>query len=139
MEPLPIPTNNAKYAEMEISLFKTGSSYNYAAEWYICEIPTLKPMFSRLLNLINILLIMIDNGKYPEMETGLFQTGSSYNFGPIADRDVVSSATTMFSGVAVTMQHQLSCHFVDIFEKFKMAANEFYLSGAKSAAISNFS
>ena len=124
---------------MEICLLQTGSSYNYAVEWDICEIPTLKPMFSRSLNLMDILLIMIDYGKYPEMETGLFQTGSSYNFGPITDRDVVSSATTMFSGIAVTMQHQLRCHFVDIIEKFKMAANEFYLAAAKSAAISNFS
>ena len=49
----------------------------------------------------------------------------------VTDRDVVSSATTMFSGVAITMQHQLRCHFVDIFEKFKMAANEFYLAGKK--------
>ena len=123
----------------KLAFFQTGSSYNYAAGRVICEIPTLKPMFSRSLNLMVILLIMIDNGKYPEMETGLFQTGSSYNFGPITDRDVVSSATTMFSGVAVTMQHQLRCRFVDIFEKFKMAANEFYLAGAISVAISNFS
>ena len=88
---------------------------------------------------MDTLLILIDNGKYPEMETGFFQTGSSYNFGSITDRDVVSSATTMFSGVAVTMQHQSLCHFVDIFEKFKMEADEFYLEGTESAAISNFS
>ena len=33
------------------------------------------------------------------------ETGSSYNFGPIADRNVISNVTTMFSGVAVTMQY----------------------------------
>ena len=42
---LPILTDGGKYPEMEIVLFHTGSSYNYAAEWLICEIPTLKPMF----------------------------------------------------------------------------------------------
>ena len=65
---------------MEIGLFQTGSSYNYTAEWDICEISTLKPTFSRLRNLMDILPILTDNGKYPELEIGLFQTGSSYNY-----------------------------------------------------------
>ena len=38
-------TDNGKYPEMEIGLFLTGSSYNYASEWNIWETPTLKPMF----------------------------------------------------------------------------------------------
>ena len=42
---------NDKYPEMEIDLLQTGSSYNYAAEGVICEIPTLKPTFSRSPNL----------------------------------------------------------------------------------------
>jgi len=62
---LPILSDNGKYLEMEIYLFQTGSSYNYAVEWDICEIPTLKPMVSRSSNLMDILLIMTDNGKYP--------------------------------------------------------------------------
>ena len=43
--------DNGKYPEMEVGLFQTGSSYSYAAEWVICEITTLKPMFSRSPNL----------------------------------------------------------------------------------------
>jgi hypothetical protein len=46
MDILPILADNGEYPEMEIGLFQTGSSYNYAAERDICEIPTLKPMFS---------------------------------------------------------------------------------------------
>jgi len=45
MDILPILTDNGKYPEMEIGLLQTDSSYKYAAEWLICEIPTLKPMF----------------------------------------------------------------------------------------------
>ena len=45
MDLLPILADSGKYPEMEIGLFQTESSYNYAAEWLICEIPTLKPMF----------------------------------------------------------------------------------------------
>jgi len=60
------------------------------------------------------------------------ETGSSYNFGPISDRNVVSSATTMFSRVAVIMQYRSSCYFVEIYVKFNMAV-------AKPAAILNFS
>jgi len=73
---------------MEICLFQTGSSYNYAVEWDICEIPALKPMVMKSSNIMDIgslLLIIIDNGKYPEMEIGLFQTASISNFGPITD------------------------------------------------------
>jgi hypothetical protein len=43
---LPILPINGKCPEMEIDLIQTGSSYNYAAEGVICEIPTLKPVFS---------------------------------------------------------------------------------------------
>ena len=67
---------------MEIDLFQTGSSYKYATEWDICVISTLKPTFSRLPNLMDLFLILTDNGKYPEMEIDLFETGSSYNQTP---------------------------------------------------------
>ena len=50
------------------------------------------------------------------------ETGSSYNFWPVAGRNVISNATTMFSGVAVTMQYRLSCNFIEIYVKFNMAA-----------------
>ena len=76
----PIQTDSDEYSEMEIGLFQTGSSYNYAAEWDICEIPALKPMLSRLPNQMDISPTLTDNGKYPEMEIALFQTGSSYNY-----------------------------------------------------------
>ena len=45
MDILPIFTVNGKYPEMEIDLFQTGSCYSYVAEWLICEIPPLKPVF----------------------------------------------------------------------------------------------
>ena len=57
-----------------------------------------------------------------EIPYGGHQTGSSYNFGSKADRNVVSSAITMFSGVAVKMKLRPSCYFVDIYLKFNMAA-----------------
>ena len=41
MDLLPILTNDGNYPEMEIGLFQTASSYNYAAEMVFCEIPTL--------------------------------------------------------------------------------------------------
>ena len=44
MNLLPILTDSGKYPQMEIGLFQTESSYNYAVEWDICEIPTLKPI-----------------------------------------------------------------------------------------------
>ena len=78
MDILPILADNGKYPEMEIGLFQTGSSYNYRAEWVFCEIPMLEHMFSRSPNVMDILPILTDNGKYPEMEIGLFQTGSSF-------------------------------------------------------------
>ena len=49
------------------------------------------------------------------------ETGSSYNFRPVADRNVISNAITIFSGVAVTMQYRLSCNFIEINVKFNMA------------------
>jgi hypothetical protein len=67
-----------------------------------------------------------------EIQYGGRQTGSSYNFGPIADRNVVSSATAMFSGVVVTMQYRLPSNFVGICVKFNMAAT-------KQAIVLNFS
>ena len=57
-----------------------------------------------------------------EIQYGGRQTGSGYNFGPIADKKVVSSATSKFSEIAVTMQHQLPSNFIEIYEKFYMAA-----------------
>jgi len=39
---------------MEICLFQTGSSYNYAVEWDICEIPALKPMVMKSSNIMDI-------------------------------------------------------------------------------------
>ena len=45
MDILPIFTVNGKYPEMEIDQCQTGSCYSYAAEWLICKIPALKPMF----------------------------------------------------------------------------------------------
>ena len=56
MDLLPIVsvTDSGKYPEMEIGLFQTGSSYNYAAEWLICVIPTLKPMFDYV-NMLGII------------------------------------------------------------------------------------
>ena len=68
---------------MEIGLFQTGSSNNYAVKWDICEIPTLKPMFSASPNPMDLLSILTDNGKYPDIEIGLFQTGSSYNYAAV--------------------------------------------------------
>ena len=68
--------------------------------------------------------------KQCEIQYGGRQTGSSYNFGSKADRNVVSSVSTMFSGVAVTMQYRPSCYVVDIYLKFNMAAT-------KKAAILN--
>ena len=50
------------------------------------------------------------------------ETGSSYNFWPVAGRNVISNATTMFSGVAVTTQYRLSSNFIEIYVKFNMAA-----------------
>ena len=64
---------------MEIGLFQTGSSNTYAVEWYICEIPKLKPMFSGSPNPMELLPILPDTDK-PEMEIGLFQTGSNNNY-----------------------------------------------------------
>ena len=43
-----------------------------------------------------------------ENQYGGRETGSSYNFGPVADRNVISSVTTMFSNVVVTMQYRPS-------------------------------
>jgi len=51
------------------------------------------------------------------------ETGSSYNFGPMADINVISSVSAMFSEVAVTMQHRVSSYFIKIYEKFNMAAD----------------
>jgi len=67
------------------------------------------------------------------------QTGSSYNFYPIEDRNVVSSATAMFSGVAVTMQHRLPSIFIEIYEKFNMAAGFVAAILSLPAAMLNFS
>ena len=78
MDILPILSDNGKYPEMEIGLFQTESSYNYRAEWVFCEIPMLEPMFSRSPNVMDILPIVADNGKNPEMEIDLYQTGSSF-------------------------------------------------------------
>ena len=91
------------YPEIDIGLFQTGSSYNYATGWDICEIPTLKPMFSRLPNLMDILPILTDNCKYPKMEIGLFQTGSSNNYA--AERVIreIPTLKPMFSGSPITM------------------------------------
>ena len=50
------------------------------------------------------------------------ETGSNYNFCSVAGRNVISNATTMFSGVAVTMQYRLSCNFIEIYVKFNMTA-----------------
>ena len=50
------------------------------------------------------------------------ETGSSYNFVPMADRNVISNVTTMFSDVAITMKHCPSCHFIDIYLKFSIVA-----------------
>ena len=72
------------------------------------------------------------NRNLSEMQYGGRQTRSGYNFGPIADKNVVSSATTMFSGIAVTMQHRPPSNFIEVYEKFSMAANFV-------AAILNFS
>ena len=60
MDILPILTDNGECPEMEIGPFQTGSSYNYAAEWDICEIPTLKPMFSGSPNPMELLPILPD-------------------------------------------------------------------------------
>ena len=35
------------------------------------------------------------------------ETGSSYNVGPVAGKNLISNASTMFSGVAVSMQYRL--------------------------------
>lgn len=43
---LPRLPDSDNQPEMEIGLFKTGSSNNYAVEWVISEISTLKPRFS---------------------------------------------------------------------------------------------
>ena len=55
-------------------------------------------------------------------EYGGRETGNSYNFGPVAGRNVISNATTIFSGVAVIMQYRLSCIFIEIYVKFSTAA-----------------
>ena len=57
-----------------------------------------------------------------ENQYGGRETGSSYNFGPVADRNVISSVTTMFSKVVVTMQYRLSRNFIKIYVKYNMAA-----------------
>ena len=80
MDLLPTLTDNNKYLGMETGLFQTGSSYNNSAERLFCEIPTLKTMFSGSPNPMDLFPMLTDNGEYPEMEIGLFQTGSSYNY-----------------------------------------------------------
>lgn len=57
-----------------------------------------------------------------ENQYGGRETGSSYNFGPVADRNVISSVTTMFSRVVVTMQYRPSWNFIKIYVKYNMAA-----------------
>ena len=59
MDILPILTDNGKYPEMEIGRFHTGSSYNYAPKWLICEIPTVKPMYDYA-NVLPILENMVE-------------------------------------------------------------------------------
>ena len=59
---LPILTDNGEYPEMEIGLFQTGSSNNYATERVIREIPTLKPMFSGSPNPAELLPTLSDAG-----------------------------------------------------------------------------
>mgnify|MGYP003471694037 CR=1 FL=1 len=91
---------------MEIGLFQTGSSNNYVVElveWDICEIPTLKPMFSGSPNPMDLLPIMTDNGGYPEIEIGLIQTGSSNKYA--AERVIreIPTLKPMFSGSPITM------------------------------------
>ena len=60
MDLLPILTDNGEYPEMEIDLFQTGCSNNYAAERVIRDIPTLKPMFSGSPIIMGVYLIPID-------------------------------------------------------------------------------
>ena len=50
------------------------------------------------------------------------ETGSSYNIGSGADRNVISNVATMFSGMAVTMQYRPSWNFIEIYVKYNMAA-----------------
>jgi len=49
-------------------------------------------------------------------------TGSIYNYRPVADKNVISNFTTMFPGVAITMHYRQSSNFIEIYEKFNMAA-----------------
>ena len=55
-------------------------------------------------------------------QNGGCETGSSYNFGSGADRNVITNVTAAFSWVAVTMQHRLPSNLIEIFGKFSMAA-----------------
>jgi len=66
--------------------------------------------------------VMNSNRNLCEIQYGCCQTGCSYNFGVTADRSLVSSANTMFSGVAITMQYGQSWNLIEIYVEFNIAA-----------------
>ena len=74
----------------------------------------------------------------PTVQDGGREIGSNYNFGCAADRNVISNGTTMFLWIAVTIQYRLCNNFIEIYDKFNMAAGSFNMAAGFLAAILNF-
>ncbi len=91
------------------------SSYNQDFAAHFDIIKSRRPIWIEVRSTFGILMYVNQYGGR--------ETGSSYNFWPVAGRNVISSATTMFSGVAVTMQYRMSCNFIEIYVEFNMAAD----------------
>jgi hypothetical protein len=55
-----------------------------------------------------------------EIQDGGILTGSSYNFGCISDRNVIVSASTIFSRVANAMEHRPTQNNAGVYTKSNM-------------------
>jgi len=82
------------------------SSYSHAFAFDFDKIKSRRPNWIEMRSTFGIVMYVNQYGGR--------ETGSSNNFWPIAGRNVISNAATMFSGVTITMQYRLSCSFIEI-------------------------